>query len=650
MKKLTIFLVGLITACSGINLFNSSEEQSLVSIANDEILVDEFIYAFNKNRSLDSVTSKKDIDDYLELYINFKLKVIEAEQRGMDTTSEFLKEYKSYSSQLDNSYLKASNDTDSLVKQAFERLQYEVRASHILLAVEESASPNDTLRAYQKALNLLDSIESGVSFDEMAIRNSEDPSAKQNKGDLGYFTVFQMVYPFENAAYQTPVGQVSMPTRTKFGYHIIKVTDKRPNEGKVSVAHIMIRARDDAREKAFDIHDKLIGGADWDQMCEQNSGDAQSASRGGVLVPFNRTQIVAEFAEAAFALTKPGEISDPVQTSYGWHIIKLIEKLPVSDFEANNRQLQAQVRRDSRSQISRQKMLDRLAIENKLLENSDNVQTIVKPENHLFVKSKWRFEEDTLGSLELFSIQDSTYYADLLYKFLGKSTTHNKTEAFLYENYKKFKDENLISYEKAHLADKYDDYRYLRNEYHDGILLFSIMEKEVWARAGADSIGLTMYYNEHQEEFTDTTKLGAVIFSSSNRLMIDSVANVYPNAAAFNNLTIKEKQAILNQNNQDSQLSLQIESDEFVISEHAVLKNLALPYTDSLIELDNKWYYVLVLRSPELPLPLEEIRGRIIADYQEILGKNWLEELNKKYPVEINQAVLNKVYKKFEIQ
>jgi peptidyl-prolyl cis-trans isomerase SurA len=650
MKKLTIFLVGLITACSGINLFKGSEEQPIVSIANDQILADEFKYAFNKNRSLDSVTTKTDLNDYLELYINFKLKVIEAENRGMDTTSEFRKEYESYIGQLDNSYLKAGNDTDSLVNQAFNRLQFEVRASHILLTVEESASPQDTLIAYNKAIALRDSIENGATFADIAIRNSEDPSAKQNRGDLGYFSAFQMVYPFENAAYETPIGKISMPVRTKFGYHIIKVTDKRPIDGKVSVAHIMLRTRDGAKDKAIDLNEQLLAGADWDQICQQNSEDAQSASRGGVLVPFSRTQIVAEFAEAAFALSEPGEISDPVQTAYGWHIIKLIEKLPVSDFEANKRQLQGQVRRDTRSQISRQRMLDRLAKENNLIENNDNVQTIVDPENHSFGKSKWVFDEDTLKNLELFVIQDSSYTAEKYYRFANKVTNHAKTEVFLYENYRKFKEESLVNYEKAHLADKYDDYKYLRNEYHDGILLFSIMEKEVWAKAGTDSLGLASYYDQHQTEFIDSTKLNAVIFSAANRLVIDSLVKVYPNGETFKNLTLVEKQGIYNHDNQDSQLSLQIESGEFVIEEHAVLQKLALPYTDSLIELGGKWSYIIILRTPDQPLPLNEIKGRIIADYQEVLEQNWLEELKGKYPVEINQIELNKVYKEFEIQ
>ena len=648
MKILTFFLAGLITACSSVIILEPPHNSTLFTVANEPVLMDEFIYAFNKNRPADSLINKTNIDDYLELYVNFKLKVTEAKARGMDTTSDFRKEYSSYINQLDNSYLHTRSENDDLVKEAYNRLQFEIRASHILFAVTESDSPADTLAAYEQALMVRDSILRGASFGEMAKAYSTDPSARQNMGDLGYFTVFQMVYPFESAAYNTAVGQVSMPTRTRFGFHLINVVDKKPNDGRVKVAHIMIRNGKDAKARTFTIHEQVIAGAGWDETCQQYSEDAQSAANSGVLAPFNRNQIVPAFAEVAFSLTEQGEISDPVETPYGWHIIKLLERIPIGDFESNEYQLRAKVKRDSRAQQSKHKMIERLAQENNWLENTKNVQMVMQPESHLYQKDKWLFEEDSLANIALFKIQEENYYAADLYTFINKSTRHKSTKAYLYERYKAFKDESLIDYEKAHLAEKYDDYKYLKQEYYDGILLFSIMEDEVWTKAGRDSLGLVEYYEQHKTDFIDSTRLSVAIFSVSERRIIDSIAIKLPNAKAYKSLSMKEKEALLAQYNGTPQLSLHLDSGEFIIDQHPVLQNLSLPYKETIINADSSWYYVLPLSNPELPLPMSEVMGKLIADYQEVLEERWLSVLNEVYIVKIDESILNKVYIQIE--
>lgn len=650
MKKLSVFLVGIVTSCASLNLFNNSQDKVLFTVDNYPVTTAEFTYAFNKNRPADSLVSQQDIDEYLDLYINFKLKVTEAKSRGMDTTASFKKELDSYIGQLDNSYLQTKNETDTLVKEAFARLQYEIRASHILFSLDESASPADTLAAYNKAIAVRDSILNGASFPGMARKYSDDPSAKQNNGDLGYFSVFQMVYPFETAAYQTNVGEVSMPVRSKFGYHLIKVIDKRPNPGKVRVAHIMIRKSNDARERAFAIYDQLKAGADWNQVCRDNSEDAQTASKGGVLAPFSRNQIVATFADAAFSLDEPGEISDPVQTAYGWHIIKLIEKLPVGDFAANETQLRALVKRDSRAEVSKQKLIERLAKENNFIEFPNHVQQIIAPGNHQFIKDKWLFNNDSLTNLILFKIEDTNYTATNYYHFIEKSGQQANTKDFLFGRYNAFKDEQIVAYEKAHLAEKYDDYNYLRQEYHDGILLFSIMEKEVWTKAGRDSLGLATFYQANKAWYKDTTKLKAAIFSAKSKATLATIKDSIPTTGAYKKLSIREKEALIARYNEGTPLSLHLDSGEFVIAQHPVLQKLTLPYKESLLNIHDTWFYVIPLSDPYQPLPMDEIRGKLIADYQQELEKRWLKTLKNKYQVEINEKVLKSIYKELEKQ
>jgi peptidyl-prolyl cis-trans isomerase SurA len=648
MNKLSILLLGLFWSCGSLVVKNTPQDTTLLKVADEPVLVDEFIYAFNKNRSIDSLATKAAIDDYLELYINFKLKVKEAKMRGMDTTLAFKKEYSSYVNQLDNSYLQSNNETDALVEEAYNRLQYEIRAAHILFAVAEADSPADTLAAYEKAIMVRDSLLGGTSFAELAKAYSIDPSAQKNGGDLGYFTVLQMVYSFETAAYNTEVGQVSLPTRTKFGYHLIKVVDKKPNEGRVKVAHIMIRNSDAAKNKAFEIYDQLTDGADWDEYCQQYSEDAQSKDKAGVLAPFNRRQIVPSFAEAAFNLSVPGEISEPIQTPYGWHIIKLIEKLPIGDFEENKQQLRTKIKRDSRAQLSRQKMIERLAHENNLVENLTNVQAVITPGNHHFENKKWLFEDDSLQNVELFSINGDNYYAYDLFAFINKSSQHKNTKSFLFDKYKRFKDESLIEFEKAHLAEKHGDYKYLIQEYYDGILLFSIMENEVWAKAGQDSLGLRQYYEDNKTDFIDSSILSAAIFSSDNQSIIDLIASEVKDTKAYRSLSKEEKDSLVTRNNGMPQLSLHLDSGEFVIDEHPVLQNLSLPYKESIINVDEKWYYVLPLSNPALPLPMENVMGKLIAAYQEVLEEKWLIKLKETYDVSVDETALKKVYKKLE--
>ncbi|MGB3777226.1 MAG: peptidylprolyl isomerase, partial [Tunicatimonas sp.] len=302
------------------------QEAVLFSVANDSVRADEFMYVYQKNQA-DSVARMSEaaqaqaVRDYLKLYVNFKLKVKAAEAAQLDQKESFKKELAQYQQQLAKPYLVENRVTEQLIEEAYERSKQEVKASHILITVDENAAPADTLRVYQKADSLRQLALNGASFAMLAEQYSDDPSAASNGGDLGYFTALQMVYPFENAAYHTEMGSISPPIRTRFGYHIIKVHDKRPSKGKVKVAHIMIREGENAQDssaqqKAQQIYEQLQQGGNWNELTERFSDDVTTRSSGGELPFFGTGNMIESFEDAAFALKNPGDISPPVKTRF----------------------------------------------------------------------------------------------------------------------------------------------------------------------------------------------------------------------------------------------------------------------------------------------------------------------------------------------
>ncbi len=375
MKKIVyVFAAVLIAGCStSEKTINPTpnykkSEPVVFSYGTDSVYQSEFERVYSKNNK-DSVPDDKAVREYLDLYVNFKLKVKEAYSLQLDTLESFRTELAGYRKQLAQPYLVDKKVTDDLVNEAYDRMQYEVNASHILINCPPEASPEDTLEAYRKAMDIRARLLSGAGFDSLAVKYSDDPSAINSLGNLGYFSVFQMIYPFETGAYQTPVGQLSMPVRSRFGYHIIKVNDKRTNRGEVKIAHIMIRIQTnntpeeiaDLRRKADDIYQRLQKGADFAEMAKQYSDDFPTRNNGGELNWFSGTSnYPMEFKEAAFALKEKGEIAGPVETGYGFHIIRLVDKRPVGTREQLNESLKQRVSRDTRSELNRTAVIERI--------------------------------------------------------------------------------------------------------------------------------------------------------------------------------------------------------------------------------------------------------------------------------------------------
>ncbi|MCF6181870.1 peptidylprolyl isomerase [Lutibacter sp.] len=504
MKFLKICIVFLF-ALKG---FSQESNHVLFTINAKPYYTQEFINTYKKNLQV-TKSNNENIKDYLKLFIDYKLKIIEAKSLGLDTIQKFKNEVQQYKNQLIIPYLKNDSLTQQLVKEAYNRLTKEVNVSHILIFLKQGAKPKDTLIAYNKLLAAKKLILGGQKFEDVAKKVSQDPTVKQNGGKIGYFTVFQMVYPFENQAYKTPLNKVSMPFRTKFGYHIIKVNGIRNNRGEVEVAHIMIKNNTlNAKQKIDSIYDILLNNkVSFYNLAKKVSDDKASAVNGGRLRKFGAGKMIESFSNVAFSLNKANDISKPFKTKYGWHIIKLIKKYPIESFKNLKPKLTDQVKRNSRFSVVNKTLYNKLNKLFKVVVDSvalnqfsvDNYKT--HPEN---------FDK------ELLSIGQKKYSQKDFGMFLNRQNRKNISVVF-----NKFKQSKLLNYYKNYIENTNSDFIKMFSEFKDGMLLFDLLENKVWNKS-KDSIGLVKFYNHWKTKKYQNTNLethkGIIISDYQNYL------------------------------------------------------------------------------------------------------------------------------------
>ncbi len=549
MNKIAAIAVGVPLLLAGCKTSKTASVQPvadpvIATIGPDPVYRSEFKYVYEKNPPQDSTNKEKSLREYLDLYINFRLKVKEAESMGLDTAASFREELAGYKEQLAEPYLVDSTITQALVKEAYAHMKEEIHASHLLINLPKDANPEDTLKAFTRITELRQQAAAGQDFEALARQHSQDPSARQNGGDLGWFSAMQMVYPFEKAAYQTSKGSISNPVRTNFGYHLIKVMDRRPSRGKVQVAHIMVRTNpevpeDDAKAakgKIDEIYRRLQKGENWDQLCSQFSEDGSSRSKGGVLPPFGTGNMIPAFEDAAFALNSPGAISAPVLTPYGWHIIKLIEKKGIEPFEELEPTLKQKVTKDSRSELNRKVFLQRLRKENKLAEDEAARKLAFSKATDSLQLGNWRFAPDKSLEKTLFSINGKPYTIKNFFEYVqaNQQAKPGLTASYYMQLlYNDYVDESLWEYEKTHLEEKHPEYRYLVKEYHDGILLFGRMEERVWSKSLADSAGYRAFFDANRSKYQWGQRVVASVYNAADENILAEVKellkkNVYP--------------------------------------------------------------------------------------------------------------------------
>ena len=637
-----------------------SNDEVLMTIAGKQVYVGEFLNIYQKNNVKGETIDKKSLGEYLGLFINFKLKVREAEELGLDTLTSFRTELSGYREQLAKPYFTDEATLNRLILEAYDREKTDLRCSHIFFRLAPDASPEDTLTAYNKASAARDRIMKGESFEAVAVDVSEDPSAKDreanqqhpflkgNKGDLGYFAVFDMVYPFENGAWNTPTGQVAMPVRTEYGYHLIKVTDRRPALGKVTVAHIFIQMPKNATAadsvKAHDridsVYAKLKGGATWEDLVKSYSDDRGSATKGGVLPAFGVNRMVPEFVEAIYSLDSIGAYTRPILTSYGWHIVKLIERKTQRPLDEEKGELKQKIMKDSRGDQTRQVVLDRIRRENKVTEYPEAVKAFYSVVNDSIFLGKWRTTlADGLNG-NILQIAEKTYLMRDFAAYLGsKQRKQEKQDINGYVDimYKEFVEESLIKYEDAKLEQKYPDFRALMGEYRDGILLFDLTDQKVWSKAVKDTLGLAEFYQQNKNNYKWDTRLDASIYTVTDPKMVQKVRNFVKSGLSDADL--------LKEINHDSLHILAIESAKFSRKDNKLIDSIpwAPGFTKDIVGKESTVFvYVRKLLKPEVK-ELGEARGLITADYQNYLEKEWIASLRAKYPVVVNEEILAKI-------
>jgi peptidyl-prolyl cis-trans isomerase SurA len=641
---------------------NTSDNSVILTVGSELVSLADFKYIYSKNNR-DSVITSEGLDEYMELFVKFKLKVMEAEALGMDTVEAFKKELAGYRKQLTRPYLVDMELLDELVLEAHNRKQEEIHARHILVSVKPEASPSDTLRAWNRISKLRNRVNAGEDFTTLAKSKggSDDPSVVDNGGDLGWFTAFQMVYAFEEAAYNTSVGELSEIVRTRFGYHFLEIDGRREARGEIQVAHIMVRVTD-ASKKAMVQSAKstidavasfLKSGERFESLALKYSDDATTASKGGVLPWFGTGKMVEEFENASFNLENNGDVSEPFLTTYGWHIVKRVGFKPLETFDNDERQLRKKVSRDSRADVTRSSFLNKLKKEYDFKLDKKRVSylaSIATGIDSVFYKGH-PIENVKKSELRrvLFSIQENvTTVADFLaYANAQKPRGLIRTpKAILEGMIDSMIEEELLAFEDARLEDKHNEFRMLIEEYHDGILLFELTDELVWSKAVRDTSGLERYHELNNDLFMWQERLELGIYTCED----EGVSKVVKKAVKKGHDLVAVRRELI----VERPLALKMEEGLFSMGDNNWADSVFTAISNKTLSLDSKSPRFMTLNSGDngvilievvdMNAPthktLDEARGQVIASYQDFLENEWIDGLRLKYPVSIKKDVL----------
>lgn len=648
-----IFILSFTLFFIAFSVTAQKKKDVLLTIDENVILANEFKRVYKKNLDLVQEESQKSVDGYLQLFIDYKLKVAEAYDQGFHKSKSYQDDFAKYQEQLSRNYIYEDKVTSELAREAYDRSLEEIEASHILIMVNYDAVPQDTLKAYNKLNAIRDRAVKGEDFAKLAKETSEEPNIEKTAGHLGYFTAFSLVYPFESGAYNTEVGQISEIVRTQFGYHIIKVHNRRKKASEITVSHIMISTKDTTKnytpkERIQEIYALIKQGDSFENLAKQYSDDKNSGKNGGKLRKFSKGDLrSARFEEAAYNIENPGDITEPVQSDFGWHIIRLEEKHTLPTYAEKKEMLERRVKEGSRSKIVTN------AVNKKIKEKYGFVKgASYSPYFDTYVTKEvlgrnWKM--DTIPASEdkkMFTIGDrDLFFNDFAQYILKRQTTSKKYKSvitLLIDYYDEFETYALKTYFRDKLEIENDEYAGIISEYRDGLLIFDVMGKNVWRKAKKDTIGQQKFFDENRGKYQWKERINAEIIGTSKQGISKQVETLLKEGK-----TGDEIKTLLNA---DNKVNVLLTKGVFEKGERELPTGFEPKVGISKIYTENDSFIIVKVNEilPSGPKEFDEIKGRVLSDYQTYVEKTWMDGLRAKYKVEVNQKILKRLKKELK--
>jgi peptidyl-prolyl cis-trans isomerase SurA len=627
----------------------AQDDPTLMTVNGHSVQRSEFEYHYNKNNA-GNTADKKSLQEYADMFAIFKMKVEEAQTQGLDTVATFKRELNGYRTQLAEQYLTDTETHNSLLLEAYNRMLEDVNVSHIFFRIPQFANPEDTLLAYNKALQAEKRLKK-EAFADVAKSMSDDQNVAQNGGNLDWVTSFGLLYPMENAVYSLPVGKISDPVRSQAGYHILKVNDRRQDPGEVHVAHIVKISDPKNPEIALQnktlidsLYQRILAGEDFAELARKYSDDKASAVRGGDMAWFGTGRMILDFEKHAFALTTPNEVSQPFETAFGWHIAKLIEKRPIASFDELKPTIEKRFQRDERATMGQKALVEKLKKQYAAVLHTDALKDYYPLINESAEQALDSLFFTKIAALDkpLLTIANTTFTEKDFNNFLSFSSTTGKTSAkdIINEKADNFLYNKVLEYRNSQLDNEYPEFRNLLREYHDGILLFDVSNREVWDKAQKDTTGLKNYFLANKEKYTwEQAHFRGTVVYCKDKASYNAAKKIIKKEKGIN-----FERILLNKLNNDSVQFVKFQKGLYAAGDNKEIDKQIFNINEG-YALQAEFPYAIVVGKNLgfVPETYIDVRVKVSSDYQDFLETEWIKSLRAKYPLIIDQTILKTV-------